>query len=336
MSSSGLIYAVIVGAWAVYLVPMWLRREDELNKARQTQRYTTAIKVLSNRESFERKHGASAEREETAELPVAVGAGAAGPAAGRSTLEKVREKDRERQRREGEARRGGEQQGREQHGRERPRAANERGREAVAARAPREARKPTVTARLPRESAHGAEARSVSTSTSTPASGNTQRPGAPTSGPKAAAAGLGSAQNSASHALLRLRRRRVVSVLFAFTSLGAIVSADLGLGYVWAMLIPAAVLSGYIVSVRKDERARVAERARRHAVASHAAAREAERRRIEEMERTQYEAELAEQVEREDFARRGAAARRRVAAARSRADRRPSPDQGDLPRAANG
>jgi hypothetical protein len=61
MSSSGLIYAVIVGAWAAYLVPMWLRREDELNRARQTQRYSTAIKVLANKESFERR------------LPVAVG-----------------------------------------------------------------------------------------------------------------------------------------------------------------------------------------------------------------------------------------------------------------------
>jgi len=71
MSSSGLIYAVIVGAWAVYLVPMWLRREDELNRARQTQRYAAAIKVLSNKEAFERRWAKTAEA--TIELPLAVG-----------------------------------------------------------------------------------------------------------------------------------------------------------------------------------------------------------------------------------------------------------------------
>ena len=44
VSSSGLIYAVIVGAWAAYLVPMWLRRQDELNEARPTERFSTAIR----------------------------------------------------------------------------------------------------------------------------------------------------------------------------------------------------------------------------------------------------------------------------------------------------
>lgn len=51
MSSSGIIYAVIVGAWAVYLVPMWLRRQDELNERHGTERFTTAIRVLSRRPS---------------------------------------------------------------------------------------------------------------------------------------------------------------------------------------------------------------------------------------------------------------------------------------------
>jgi hypothetical protein len=55
MSSSGLIYAVIVGAWAVYLVPTWLRREEELNAARQTARFAGAIKVLAHREALERR-----------------------------------------------------------------------------------------------------------------------------------------------------------------------------------------------------------------------------------------------------------------------------------------
>src|SRR6266581_7074278 len=73
MSSSGVIYAIIVGAWAVYLVPMWLRREDELNRARQTQRYAAAIKVLANKEAFERRWAHQAESEEAEALPRAVG-----------------------------------------------------------------------------------------------------------------------------------------------------------------------------------------------------------------------------------------------------------------------
>ncbi|MDI5965877.1 divisome protein SepX/GlpR [Streptantibioticus silvisoli] len=58
MSSSGLIYAVIVGAWAAYLVPMWLRRQDELNEARPTERFSTAIRLLSGRGAMERRYAA--------------------------------------------------------------------------------------------------------------------------------------------------------------------------------------------------------------------------------------------------------------------------------------
>ncbi|MBN3928968.1 hypothetical protein IQ279_04820 [Streptomyces verrucosisporus] len=56
MSSSGLIYAVIVGAWAAYLVPMWLRRQDELNEVRPTERFGTAIRLLSGRAGMERRY----------------------------------------------------------------------------------------------------------------------------------------------------------------------------------------------------------------------------------------------------------------------------------------
>ncbi|MQS09841.1 divisome protein SepX/GlpR, partial [Streptomyces alkaliphilus] len=49
MNSSGLIFAMIVGAWAAYLVPMWLRRHDELNDSRPTERFSTAIRMLSGR-----------------------------------------------------------------------------------------------------------------------------------------------------------------------------------------------------------------------------------------------------------------------------------------------
>ncbi len=70
VSSSGLIYAVIVGAWAAYLVPMWLRRQDELNEARPTERFSTAIRLLSGRAAMERRY--ARELEERA-------AGEAGP-----------------------------------------------------------------------------------------------------------------------------------------------------------------------------------------------------------------------------------------------------------------
>ncbi|MBL1098973.1 divisome protein SepX/GlpR [Streptomyces coffeae] len=63
MSSSGLIYAVIVGAWAAYLVPMWLRRQDELNEARPTERFSTAIRLLSGRAGMERRYAKGLEDE---------------------------------------------------------------------------------------------------------------------------------------------------------------------------------------------------------------------------------------------------------------------------------
>ncbi|WP_425576022.1 hypothetical protein [Streptomyces axinellae] len=67
MSSSGLIYAVIVGAWAAYLVPMWLRRQDELNEARPTERFSTAIRLLSGKAGMERRYAKDAERREARE-----------------------------------------------------------------------------------------------------------------------------------------------------------------------------------------------------------------------------------------------------------------------------
>ncbi|OIK01555.1 gephyrin-like molybdotransferase receptor GlpR [Streptomyces colonosanans] len=74
MSSSGLIYAVIVGAWAAYLVPMWLRRQDELNESRPTERFSTAIRLLSGRAGMERRYAKdlrarSTEEGESSALP---------------------------------------------------------------------------------------------------------------------------------------------------------------------------------------------------------------------------------------------------------------------------
>ncbi|HEY9374984.1 MAG TPA: hypothetical protein VIU94_42105, partial [Streptomyces sp.] len=71
MSSSGLIYAVIVGAWAAYLVPMWLRRQDELNEARPTERFSTAIRLLSGRAGMERRYAKELRERDVVEEPEA-------------------------------------------------------------------------------------------------------------------------------------------------------------------------------------------------------------------------------------------------------------------------
>jgi len=330
MSSSGLIYAFIVGAWAVYLVPMWLRREDELNKARQTQRYTTAIKVLSNKDSFERRYSGAAEQDEAQELPLAAGQSGSGPAAGRRTLDRVKAKERERDLETATA--DGSRQS-AQGAQSSQSAQSSRGTEYASSR---ESGKPGKDGRAGQQARPKAVPAAQSPAARKSAKTVTANIASAASAPQSGGAGVGTGAGPRTG--LRARRRRVVGALFAVTSLGAIVSADLGMAYVWAMLLPAAVLSGYIGWVRKDERARAAERARRRAVAVRAA-REAERRRAEAELR---EVQEAEQFEREELARRSAAARRRVAAARSRAERRlppgghGHPDQGDLPRAANG
>jgi hypothetical protein len=357
MSSSGLIYAFIVGAWAVYLVPMWLRREDELNTARQTQRYTTAIKVLSHKDSFERRFGAAAVGSEAQtegqerELPVAVGQSGPASAAGTRTLDRVKAKDRERQ----QAQRPEQVQRRESAAPASARPASQRAASAGASSFSASGRTAASSSAASSSTAGKAAPRVKAAFAAEPAASSTRRvtvsakvgpadavreteaadprvwtpPPAPA--PSARSAALGP------NSLLRARRRRVVGFLFALTSLGAIVSADLGLSYVWVMLLPAVALSAYIVWVRKDERARAAERARRRAAAVKSA-RESERREVE----MQREQEEATRLEREELARRNAVARRRTAAARSRAERRTTPglpDQGDLPdlpRAANG
>ena len=49
MNTSGLIYAAIVMLWAVVLVPMWLRRHDEVTESRSVDRFQGAMRTLSRR-----------------------------------------------------------------------------------------------------------------------------------------------------------------------------------------------------------------------------------------------------------------------------------------------
>ena len=47
MGTTGLIYVAIVVAWAAYLIPLWLRRHDEVSRQRSLERYSSAMRVLS-------------------------------------------------------------------------------------------------------------------------------------------------------------------------------------------------------------------------------------------------------------------------------------------------
>lgn len=225
MSSSGLIYAGIVGAWAVYLVPVWLRREEQLNEAREKARYAAAIRTLGRSERFEKKVLAD-------EALAATGTdGAPGPRAadGRTpetpklrktavlptpaSVESVKQKP----------------------------ALKSKPAPSAAAQ-PRK----RVTARLPH---HQPVAKP------SPAASAARRRG-----------------------VLLMRRRRVVAALFTLATLGAVVSTFLGLDFIWAMLAPAALFSGYVVYIRRDEKQRTRERYRRREAAV-AAERRRERQR---------------------------------------------------------
>lgn len=46
---TGLIYAVIVCAWAAVLLPMWLRRHDDRTEAKQVEGFSRAMRVLARR-----------------------------------------------------------------------------------------------------------------------------------------------------------------------------------------------------------------------------------------------------------------------------------------------
>jgi len=303
MSSSGLIYAIIVGAWAAYLVPMWLRREDELNRARQTQRYSTAIKVLANKESFERR------------LPIAVGqntytqaafasTGHSGPGRGAAVKPVSRTRPKAAP---GAVGKGAVRQA-------------PAGSKAVAAKktvAAGPAGRKVVTARL----AQGAAGQKAVV----------QKTGAKKTGAKKTVVQNTGAQ-SASTRRRRVnvinRRRRVVTALFMLTTLGTLVTADLGAAYLWAMAAPAATLSAYIAWLRRDERTRATVRVGRRAAAATQAklaattARNAEKLRLERLraERHRTDRLTAAQAATEEQ-RRAQSARRRNAAARARADR---------------
>ncbi|MCF4138793.1 hypothetical protein L1856_21760 [Streptomyces sp. Tue 6430] len=228
MSSSGLIYAVIVGAWAAYLVPMWLRRQDELNEARPTERFSTAIRLLSGRAGMERRYAKdlrarSADEEEldvdAPDVPtesVDVRAFAVPPDRPRVTATV------------------------QEHEQARPDPArSEQAREQVAAQATGPAQESGTAPAHPRVP----ETRRAPSAPAAPAAGSAQA--------QAAAA-------RAQRSKVLARRRRTTVVLFLAFTLGAIVAAVGGLAFLWAPGVPAVLLSGYIAYLRSQEHRRFA------------------------------------------------------------------------------
>ncbi|MFJ7058844.1 gephyrin-like molybdotransferase receptor GlpR [Streptomyces microflavus] len=234
MSSSGLIYAVIVGAWAAYLVPMWLRRQDELNEARPTERFSTAIRLLSGRAAMERRYARELQ-ERTAEEAgpdvdpdaetdrmdsVDVRAFAAPPA---HTEARVQDPTH------APAPQAPERQ------------AHDR----------RPAHQPPVHQPPDRQpSDRQAHDRRSGERPAHPGPPSQRRP-------RSGAADAERARRAQRSQVLARRRRTTVVLFLAFT-LGAIVAAVGGLGFLWAPAVPAVLLSTYIVHLRAQERRRFA------------------------------------------------------------------------------
>ncbi|GAB7109017.1 hypothetical protein JCM4814A_73310 [Streptomyces phaeofaciens JCM 4814] len=281
MSSSGLIYAVIVGAWAAYLVPMWLRRQDELNEARPTERFSTAIRLLSGRAGMERRYAkdlrarSTEEGESGAEAPdgltgsVDVRAFAMPPTRpqAKATIHERGGPERAGQERGGPERGGQERGGQERGGPGRSDPSRDPARDPSRDPARDQAREAAArdqsSAKPGREQAHPGAARgdhapSGPTGPSAPAHEGTAAP-APQRVPAARrtpAAQAAAARAQRTKALAR-RRRTTVMLFVAFT-LGAVVAAVGGLAFLWAPGVPAVLLSAYIAYLRAQEHRRFA------------------------------------------------------------------------------
>ncbi|WP_405615017.1 gephyrin-like molybdotransferase receptor GlpR [Streptomyces sp. NBC_00076] len=244
MSSSGLIYAVIVGAWAAYLVPMWLRRQDELNEARPTERFSTAIRLLSGRAGMERRYAKDLRARSTEEgEPGAVDAGAV------TDSVDVRAFAMPPNRPQAKAVVQAQSPGRAEQAREPEREpAREPEREPARESARESVREP---GREPaRESVREPAPESVRGDS---VSSAPKRVPAPRRTPAQEAAAARARRTK----VLARRRRTTVMLFLAFT-LGTVVAAVGGLTFLWAPGVPAVLLSTYIAYLRSQERRRFA------------------------------------------------------------------------------
>ncbi|WP_409058191.1 gephyrin-like molybdotransferase receptor GlpR [Streptomyces sp. SYP-A7185] len=227
MSSSGLIYAVIVGAWAAYLVPMWLRRQDELNEARPTERFSTAIRLLSGRAGMERRYAKdlqarSPEEEESREPDNATGS------------VDVRAFVAPPHRQGGQDRLSGQEERPEPQAKVPVKPAPAAKPAPVKPQA--QAQQPAPAKPQPQQPAPRSQARPQ------------QSPGQRAASAEAAA--------RARRTKVLARRRRTTVMLFVAFTIGTIVAAVGGLAFLWAPAAPAALLSAYIVYLRAQERRR--------------------------------------------------------------------------------
>ncbi|MEU4349228.1 gephyrin-like molybdotransferase receptor GlpR [Streptomyces sp. NPDC023838] len=253
MSSSGLIYAVIVGAWAAYLVPMWLRRQDELNEARPTERFSTAIRLLSGRSAMERRYARELrQRGSGGPTPDADPDAPTESLADSGQGVDVRDFAVPRQHPTGA---GAQRPAR----REAPRPEEPRREEAHHEDPPHGDQHPHPEQSRSEErhggerhggTRHGGERRGEERP-----GGARQSDGRRRNGRSAAAAER--ARRARRSAVLARRRRTTVLLFLAFT-LGAVVAAVGGLGFLWAPAAPAVLLSAYIVHLRAQERRRFA------------------------------------------------------------------------------
>ncbi|MGW2078829.1 divisome protein SepX/GlpR [Streptomyces sp. NPDC001939] len=254
MSSSGLIYAVIVGAWAAYLVPMWLRRQDELNEARPTERFSTAIRLLSGRAGMERRYAKdlqtrSPEGEEQRSDPddvtdsVDVRAFAAPPIRGERRNEN-RDACHERQ------------PGSESRPQPRTSPARQTPERQVSARTPHDQQahdRPNHDRPASDPHTNGRSA----TGRPGPDRQQSDRAQSDRSAAERQAASADAAARARRSKVLARRRRTTVMLFLAFTA-GAVVAAVGGLAFLWAPAVPAVLLSSYIFYLRAQERRRFA------------------------------------------------------------------------------
>ncbi|MFI6935607.1 gephyrin-like molybdotransferase receptor GlpR [Streptomyces sp. NPDC050287] len=238
MSSSGLIYAVIVGAWAAYLVPMWLRRQDELNEARPTERFSTAIRLLSGRAGMERRYAKDLRARSTEE-----GEPGAGDTDAVTDSVDVRAFAMPPIRPQARAAVQEQSPGRAEPQRE---PAREPVREAAPSR---EASRDSA-----RDAARGPGRED--------AGGSAHESRAGVAAQRAQAARRAASSEAAAARARRMkvlaRRRRTTVMLFLAFTLGAIVAAVGGLAFLWAPGVPAILLSAYIAHLRSQERRRFA------------------------------------------------------------------------------
>ncbi|MFE6481821.1 gephyrin-like molybdotransferase receptor GlpR [Streptomyces sp. NPDC057757] len=248
MSSSGLIYAVIVGAWAAYLVPMWLRRQDELNEARPTERFSTAIRLLSGRAGMERRYAKDLQARSTEEGELSAAPdGVTDSVDVRSFAMPPTPTPAPAQQRPS-AQAQSRPQVRERVQDQPPVQPESEPAPQEPARAAHSA--PAASRPVPQQSA-----RPKSEAQSAPQASQ-QTGSVPRQASAARRAASAEAAARARRTKVLARRRRTTVMLFLAFTLGAIVAAVGGLAFLWAPGVPAGMLSGYIVYLRAQEKRR--------------------------------------------------------------------------------